>query len=509
MVDDQKTTRASQRTTSNVRADDAVKELSSRRDIHRAIAVDVVPTKRWEGPRLWQQSGRCYIVVLLCLMFPAVCGTENKVTTEHEGSLSSSLTAKGRVLSIEEFGAVPDDIVGNSKSIFCLRDLEANGKSCGDLDSLLAADDQGDSDANDLALNNTVAFSRAFHAARPGDIVLVPDGKQYSLFGGVLADDKHHFTLDVAGSLHFVHDRFVWPKHVSPSTFFNTTYQPGISFVNCTHFRLTSTSKTRAKVQVDRKRNLVRLVDSDTHRGGIVNGNGKGWWNDVIAGRIHEHEYTRPRLIHIIECEDVLVEDLTLLNSPYWTLTIEAVRGEVRNVNVIVDRELQAQLYAKYDDSSTSITASSPSVDFPVPIDDLPDWVGRKMRQPQDLNTDGVDPIGKDIWIHDCIIQNADDSIAVKPSKRGRHYTRIPDCTSNITMSNLILTGFGASVGSVGPIKSHNCVDHITFRNITMPGTAKGIYIKSNGASCINQSSQITNILYENVDIIEPYWWAM
>ncbi|KAL3908255.1 MAG: hypothetical protein SGARI_003146, partial [Bacillariaceae sp.] len=375
-------------------------------------------------------------------------------------------------------------------------------------------DDDDDSnsnsnDTNDLAWNNTVAFSRALHAAQPGDTVLVPDGKQYTLFGGVLANDRHHFTLDIAGSLHFVHDRFVWPKHLSPSTFFNRTYEPGLSFVNCTHFRLTSSSKTLAKVQVDRKRYMVRLVDATNFRGGIVNGNGKGWWDDVIAGRIHEHEYPRPRLIHIIECEDVLVEKLTLLNSPFWTLTIEAVRGEVRHVNVIVDRELQAELFAKYDDNTTALAASSPSVDFPIPIDDLPDWVGRKMRQPQDLNTDGVDPIGKDIWIHDCIIQNADDSIAVKPSRWGRNYTRIPDCTSNITMSNLVLTGFGASVGSVGPSEYHNCVDHITFRNITMPGTGKGIYIKSNGASCVNQSSQITNILYDHVDIIEPFWWAM
>jgi hypothetical protein len=437
------------------------------------------------------------------------------VVANHQNDIASP---SNRILSIEDYGAKADSsFLGvNNQGIFCLLDLEQNGESCHDLSSTLPPlvvpiDD------NVLAMNNTAAFIRALNDVQPGDTVLVPDGKQFTFFGGVVANDKHHFTLDVAGSLHFIHDRSIWPKHITPSTFFNRTYEPGLSFVNCTRFTLTCSSKTRAKVEVDRQRNLVRLVDSTTYRGGIINGNGKGWWDDVIAGRIHEHEYTRPRLIHIIEGEDVVVEKLTLLNSPYWTLTVEALRAEVRHVNVIVDREVQAELFAKYekDDknlSSPHVSKKSTAVmpfDFPIPIDDLPDWVGRKMRQPQDLNTDGVDPIGQDIWIHDCIIQNADDSIAVKPSKSGRKYTRLPDCTNNVTMSNLVLTGFGASIGSVGPIKNHNCVDNVTFRNITMPGTAKGIYIKSNGASCVNQSSQITNILYDHVDIIEPFWWSM
>jgi polygalacturonase len=70
------------------------------------------------------------------------------------------------------------------------------------------------------------------------------------------------------------------------------------------------------------------------------------------------------------------------------------------------------------------------------------------------------------------------------------------ECTSNITIENMVLTGFGASVGSVGPTESHPCVDNVTFRNIKMPGTGKGIYIKSNKSDCKgNVSSRITNIL--------------
>jgi Glycosyl hydrolases family 28 len=478
-----------------------------------------------------------------------------------------------RILSIEDYGAIADDHDSSEDSRWMdLYDLsgltqqqehqqhatksqyhdnldritkEISDKYKYDDDQLLM-----------LARNNTMAFNRAIQYAQVHDTVLVPDGKSFVLIGGVLADSKHGVVFDFAGSVHFIHDTQHWPIYWSKSTFhFEYSYASAFEFFNCTDIVLTCSSTTKAKTSVDYKHNEVHLIDADTHRGGLINGFGKLWWDDVIAGRIHEKEQSRPRLIHIIESEDVLVEKLTLINSPYWSLTIEAVRGEVRETNVLIDRQLQADLFAKYDDnvsmsSSSSSgfsgdpkeqqrrrnvlqgkvknhnnettsynnnTASTSVVDavdfeFPIPIDDLPDWIGRKFRQPQDLNTDGVDAYGQDIWIHDCIISNADDSISIKPSNERYpgNITRLPNCTSNITMSNLVLTGFGAAVGSVGPTITHNCVDNIKFINISMPGTGKGIYVKSNPSNCsIGQTSQISNILYENIEIIEPFWWAI
>merc|ERR1711964_382779 len=73
------------------------------------------------------------------------------------------------------------------------------------------------------------------------------------------------------------------------------------------------------------------------------------------------------------------------------------------------------------------------------------------------------------------------------------------------------MTGFGASIGSVPPHESHSCVRNITFRNISMPGTGKGIYIKSN-PSCAadgSKTGEITDILYEDISIADPVWWAI
>jgi hypothetical protein len=52
---------------------------------------------------------------------------------------------------------------------------------------------------------------------------------------------------------------------------------------------------------------------------------------------------------------------------------------------------------------------------------------------------------GRDIWIHDCNILNDDDSIAVKPLDLNGKYAT---CAENILVENMVLTGFGASIGA-------------------------------------------------------------
>ena len=64
-------------------------------------------------------------------------------------------------------------------------------------------------------------------------------------------------------------------------------------------------------------------------------------------------------------------------------------------------------------------------------------------------------------------------------------------------------------VGSVPPHEGHNCVRNITFRNVTMPGTTKGIYVKSNPTCVPGNTAEITDVLYEDFRILSPSWWAV
>lgn len=348
-----------------------------------------------------------------------------------------------------------------------------------------------------LGKRNTAAFNRALTSAKKGDTIRLIENESYTFLGGILAQYLDGITIDFAGYSRFIHSTEHWPYERESSQFW-----PAFHVKDCTNIVITSSATKKAVVSVDYEKNEI-FLDPDGGAGGIIDGYGKKWWNDAIIGKIPVE--SRPRLIYIESSMNIVVEYLTLINSPYWTLTIETLGGEVRNVNVLIDRNYQRGLR-----NQTSILEEERPSDI-SPIRSLgrsklrkfhfPDLIPQWILRPLSLNTDGIDPIGSNIWIHDCFVLNDDDSVAVKPpldNTEGYVLNKtIPyKCTQDILIENMVLSGFGASVGSVGPSQYHPCVDRITFRNITMPGTGKGIYIKSNKSDCQgNISSQITNIL--------------
>ena len=235
---------------------------------------------------------------------------------------------------------------------------------------------------------------------------------------------------------------------------------------------------------------------------------------------------------------DVVIENITLLNSPHFHIKFDQCqRVIVRFVTINVDRYAQRTLKARAHARRLAAVGSEVA---PVAEqlarrlygldahqdwrlkEDWRDWLLDQIvkllpswaLQPEDLNTDGIDPNGEDFHIHDCVINNDDDSIAVKPSSAA---DRIP-CSQNMLFERLTLTGFGASVGSVPPNADVHCVRNLTFRNLSMPGTGKGIYIKSN-PSCgtavdrsgrtVEKTAVLEHILFEDVLITKPFWWAV
>ena len=85
------------------------------------------------------------------------------------------------------------------------------------------------------------------------------------------------------------------------------------------------------------------------------------------------------------------------------------------------------------------------------------------------LNTDGIDVGGRDIHIHDCVIENFDDAVALKPQHGGPDAS--PDnpvlaaCTENVLVEDVWVTnGVGMSVGSVSPHRGRG--DNLYFYSI-------------------------------------------
>jgi hypothetical protein len=77
-----------------------------------------------------------------------------------------------------------------------------------------------------------------------------------------------------------------------------------------------------------------------------------------------------------------------------------------------------------------------------------------------------------------------------------------------------VVYGVGISMGSVPPEVSvaerGNCIDGVVVENATFTEPLKAVYIKPNPAKQdTNASGTIANVLYQNMEVHEPLWWAI
>ena len=59
------------------------------------------------------------------------------------------------------------------------------------------------------------------------------------------------------------------------------------------------------------------LTDITIRGGGMIDGKGETWWKRHKSGK---EKYTRGRLFETLYTDGVLLEDITLQNSPFWTI---------------------------------------------------------------------------------------------------------------------------------------------------------------------------------------------
>jgi polygalacturonase len=189
---------------------------------------------------------------------------------------------------------------------------------------------------------------------------------------------------------------------------------------------------------------------------GTIDGQGEHWWkrgfwfrDDPAAGaQLNEREkrfrelnrdaggrfFVRPSLVEFHGCENVLLEGVTLLNSPMWTV------HPVYCDNVTID----------------GITVINPA---------------------SSKNTDGIDPDScRNVRIANCHISVGDDCIAIK-SGRDADGRRVGRPAENITITNCtMLSGHGGVV--IGSEMSGG-VRNVTVSNCVFDGTKRGIRIKA------------------------------
>jgi len=207
--------------------------------------------------------------------------------------------------------------------------------------------------------------------------------------------------------------------------------------------------------------------------GGTVDGQGAAWWKrqrlarpkgknppapaEADRGEIAKISHGRPHLIKLVRCKYVLLEGLTLINSPSWT------------VNPVFSEFLTIR--------------------------------GLTLRNPDDSpNTDGINPEScRNVHISNCNIDVGDDCVTIKSGtdEVGR---RMGKACENITVTNCtMLHGHGGLV--VGSEMSGGA-KNITISNCVFQGTQRGIRIKSQrGRGGVVEAVTADNIVMEDVGV--------
>ena len=250
---------------------------------------------------------------------------------------------------------------------------------------------------------------------------------------------------------------------------------------------------------------------------GTIDGQGYDWWWHVI---ITEKDH-RPHMLKMVSSKDILITNLHFVNSPQFHLNLEHVMDVIiRNISIHVDVGKQRELFLKShkwlplgnsthgllsifkDYIAEPVLKKITERDLPEELEKILEALGVPTFP---LNTDGIDPSGRNVLIENVTITNFDDAVAVKPSSGGDPFT---NCSQNMTIRNAHVTfGVGMTIGSVPPNDNVNCVRNITFENITFEHPIKTVYIKSNPGD--SGTGVIDSITYRHIRSTWPLWYPL
>ncbi|MFT4260310.1 glycoside hydrolase family 28 protein [Microbacterium sp.] len=195
---------------------------------------------------------------------------------------------------------------------------------------------------------------------------------------------------------------------------------------------------------------------------GEIDGGGSRWW---AAFRTGDLAYPRPTLIGLHGCSRVDIADLTLRDSPAWTV-------------------------------------------HPLLCDDVRITGIRIINPPDSPNTDGIDPeSSRNVRISDCHIDVGDDCIAIKAGSE-HSLDRVP--CENITITNCTMAhGHGGVV--IGSEMSGG-VRGVVVSNCVFQDTDRGIRIKSRrGRGGTVTDVRVSNIVMDRVMCpfaINPFYFC-
>ena len=194
-------------------------------------------------------------------------------------------------------------------------------------------------------------------------------------------------------------------------------------------------------------------------------------WNDTYPGwnenaRSYAAAMNRPwvkdpkiSLIYISECQNILIKDVNIINSPNWSCHIQWSRDIfIQGITILSSLE-------------------------------------------EGVNSDGLDIDGcKNVLVSDCIIRTGDDAICLKTTRQGKRSETCEDVV--ITNCTLSSSSCALKIGT----ETYSDFNRISFTNCTISKTNRAIGIIVRDGAVVNQVT-FSNILLE-CSRRPIFWWG-
>ncbi|CAN6468609.1 unnamed protein product [Victoria cruziana] len=285
---------------------------------------------------------------------------------------------------------------------------------------------------NTLAFQNAIFYLKSF-ADKGGAQLYVPAGKW--LTGSFNLTSHLTLFLDKNAIILGSEEESHWPV-LDPLP----TYGRGLDVAGRRHSSL---------INGYRLRDVVITGDN-----GTVNGQGAVWWRSFHS---HSLNYSRPHLVELVSCDDVVVSNLTFINSPAWSI------HPVYCSNVLVQ----------------NVTLHAP---------------------PDSPYTDGIVPDScTNMCVEDSVISVGHDAIVLKSGwdEYGISYGKP---TSEIHVRRVLLQSSLASAFAIGSEMSGG-IDHIRLEKAQIRDSRTGIKIKTTqGRGGYIKDIFISDILMDNAE---------
>ncbi len=186
---------------------------------------------------------------------------------------------------------------------------------------------------------------------------------------------------------------------------------------------------------------------------GVIDGAGESWWQEARTFGDHGvmgSDHTRPRLVVFDHCRHVLVEGVTIQNSPMWQVVpYYSDDVTIRNIKVLAPQH-------------------SP-------------------------NTDAIDPFSSSHVLIDHVYADVgDDNVAIKSGKANSEGPDDPSRDITITDCTF-LHGHGLSIGS----EIAGGAQNIRAERIHFDGTDNGIRIKANR----DRGNDVSSLTFRDIDM--------